>query len=129
MPLRSAPTVDGALYVDRKADQQGSVLGPLLFVLQAYTAELFDVIASSGLAGHSYAVYISAPAESADIAVDRFISFVERIEAWMSSNRLKLNADKTHNNCARSDQCSRRRLQGGPKKTKLSYFVHVFVKY
>ena len=30
----------------------GSVLGPLLFLL--YTAELFDVIAHSGLVGHSY---------------------------------------------------------------------------
>jgi len=40
-------------------------------------------------------VYISAPAESADTVVDRFISCVERIEAWISSNRLKMNADKT----------------------------------
>ena len=32
---------------------QGSVLGPLLSLL--YTAGLFDVIARSGLVGHSYA--------------------------------------------------------------------------
>ena len=30
-----------------------ALLGPLLFLL--YTAELFDVIAHSGLTGHSYA--------------------------------------------------------------------------
>ena len=34
---------------------QGPVLGPLLFLL--YTAELFDIIASLGLTGHSYHIY------------------------------------------------------------------------
>ena len=76
---------------------QGSVLGPLLFLL--YTAELFEIIANAGLVRHSYTddtqVYISAPAASASVSVQRFTSCVERIDAWMRSNRLRMNADKT----------------------------------
>jgi len=76
---------------------QGSVLDPRLFLL--HTAELFDVIARSGLVGHSYAddtqVYISAPATSASTIAQSFASCVEQVDAWMSSDRLSMNADKT----------------------------------
>jgi len=64
-----------------------------------YTAELFDIIAQVGLIGHCYAddtqLYISAPASSVSTTVQQFVACVEAIDAWMRSNRLKMNADKT----------------------------------
>ena len=40
-------------------------------------------------------VYISAPATSASTIAQRFVPCVEQVDAWMSSSRLKMNADKT----------------------------------
>ena len=76
---------------------QGSVLGPLLYVL--CTAKLEQVVVRHGLRLHMYAddcqVYLSTSVDDAPLAVDRFTACVVDVNAWLSTNRLKLNAAKT----------------------------------
>jgi len=76
---------------------QGSVLGPLLFVL--YTAELSEVVAAHGLMLHQYAddcqIYIATPVSHASSSVTGLQDCLCQADAWMSSSRLRLNHKKT----------------------------------
>ena len=76
---------------------QRSVLSPLLFLLHA--AQIFDIIASVGLTGHTFAddsqLYIGMLASESQMAVAQLAACVEGLDQWMGSSRLKLNAKKT----------------------------------
>ena len=76
---------------------QGSVLGPLYFIL--YTADAFQIAGELGFFIHGYAddlqIYDHCLACDTSLLTNRLIHCIEVIGRWMSSNRLRLNASKT----------------------------------
>ena len=76
---------------------QGSILGPILFIL--YTKSLETVVSKYGISVHFYAddtqLYMSFNVHSKNPDISQLSACFAEIKSWMSSNYLKLNEDKT----------------------------------
>ena len=81
---------------------QGSVLGPILYIL--YTTELECIVERHGLTLHQYAddcqVYISVKVKdkndpAAAAAVNKLSACLTDVNCWLSASRLRLNPAKT----------------------------------
>ena len=76
---------------------QGSVLGPILFVL--YASPVSDVISRHTMSHESFAddtqVHQSAPIDGIDGLMARTRECISDLKVWMTQNKLQLNDEKT----------------------------------
>jgi len=86
---------------------QGSVLGPLFFIL--YMADLADRAVKYGVSLHAYAddtqLYLHFRRDEMASSAAQLERCVLDIGHWMSANRLKLNADKIERLFVSSAHC------------------------
>ena len=85
---------------------QGSVLGPVLFIL--YTKPLSNLIERHSISSQSFAydtqLLDSCHPDHLDTTVQLMQNSISEVKSWMDCNKLKLNFDKTESILIKSEE-------------------------